>query len=160
MTTAPPILENQLQHERTARARTALQRGEMQVMILTDCTWMVASKSSHYTISLDKGAWACTCPDFKGRCIRFGLRCKHIEAVRLTETAKIAESGLESQYTYPQFSIPHTEEPMAQSITMSDPPALDTSSEQILWRLRQPLDMNRVKRRQAPGKGTFPYLEG
>ena len=27
-------------------------------------------------------------------------------------------------------------------------------------RLRQPLDMNRVKRRQAPGQGTVPYLEG
>jgi recombination DNA repair RAD52 pathway protein len=31
---------------------------------------------------------------------------------------------------------------------------------EVIWRLRQPLDMNRVKRRQAPGKGTVPYLEG
>lgn len=30
----------------------------------------------------------------------------------------------------------------------------------ILLKLRQPLDMSRVKRRQAPGKGTVPYLEG
>ena len=64
MITAPPILENQLQHERTARALAALQRGEMQVTVLNDCTWMVASKGSRYTVSLDGDAWACTCPDF------------------------------------------------------------------------------------------------
>jgi predicted nucleic acid-binding Zn finger protein len=143
-----------------ARAQAALMNGDMQVMVLTDCTWMVASKSSRYTVSLDGDAWTCTCPDFTGRCQRFGLRCKHIEAVRLTETEKIAETGLVSQYTYPQFSTTHTEEPMTQSMPTHDPPTLDPSSEQILWRLRQPLDMNRVKRRQAPGQGTVPYLEG
>jgi hypothetical protein len=51
-----------------ARAQAALQRGEMQVMVLTDCTWMVASKSSRYTVSLDGDVWTCTCPDFTGRC--------------------------------------------------------------------------------------------
>jgi predicted nucleic acid-binding Zn finger protein len=160
MNTAPPILESQLQHERTARAQAALQRGEMQVMVLTDSTWTVASKSSHYTVSLDGDAWTCTCPDFTGRCQRFGLRCKHIEAVRLTETEKIAESGLADQYAYPQISTTYTEEPMTQSKPTPDPPTLDQTSEQILWRLRQPLDMSRVKRRQAPGQGTVPYLEG
>lgn len=160
MTIAPPILENQLQHDRVARAQAALRNGDMQVMVLTDCAWTVASKSSHYTVSLDGDAWTCTCPDFTGRCQRFGLRCKHIEAVRLTETEKIAEPGLVSQYTYPQFSTTYTEEPMTQAMPTHDPPTLDPSSEQILWRLRQPLDMNRVKRRQAPGQGTVPYLEG
>jgi len=160
MTTAPPILENQLQHERTARAQAALLNGDMQVMILTGSTWMVASKSSRYTVSLEGDVWSCTCPDFAGRCQRFGLRCKHIEAVRLTETERITETGLVSQYTYPQFSIIHTEEPMTQTMQTYDPATLDPSSEQILWRLRQPLDMNRVKRRQAPGMGTVPYLEG
>jgi predicted nucleic acid-binding Zn finger protein len=160
MTTAPPSLENQLQHDRMVRAQAALRNGDMQVMILTDCTWLVASKSSRYTVSLEDDAWACTCPDFTGRCHRFGLRCKHIEAVRLTEVEKIAEFGLASQYTYPQFSTIHTEEPMTQSMPTHDPPTLDPSSEQVMWRLRQPLDMNRVKRRQAPGQGTVPYLEG
>ena len=117
---------------------------------------MVASKSSHYTVSLDGDAWTCTCPDFAGRCQRFGLRCKHIEAVRFTEAEKIAETGQVSQYTYPQFSTSYTEEHMTQSIPIPNPPMLDPSSEQILWRLRQPLDMNRVKRRQAPGQGTVP----
>ncbi len=32
--------------------------------------------------------------------------------------------------------------------------------DEVVWRLRQPLDMNRVKRRQRPGQGTVPYLEG
>ena len=32
--------------------------------------------------------------------------------------------------------------------------------DRILWELRQPLDMSRVKRRQAPGMGSVPYLEG
>ena len=160
MTTAPPIMENQLQHDRMARALAALQRGEMQVTVLNDCTWLIASKGSRYTVSLDGDAWACTCPDFASRCQRFGLRCKHIEAVRLTKTENIAESGLVSLYTYPQFSTKHTEEPMTQSLPTPESPALDMSGEQILWRLRQPLDMNRVKRRQAPGKGTVPYLEG
>jgi predicted nucleic acid-binding Zn finger protein len=160
MTTASPVLENQLQHDRTARALSALQCGQMQVTVLNDCTWMIASKGRRYTVSIDGDAWVCTCPDFVGRCIRFGLRCKHIEAVRLTGTIKIAESGLESLYTYPQFSKIHTEESMTQSMPTPQPPTVDQSSEQILRRLRQPLDMTRVKRRQAPGKGTVPYLGG
>jgi len=160
MINAPSTLENQLQHERIARAQAALQRGEMQVIVLTDCTWMVASKGNRYTISLEDDAWTCTCPDFSGRCQRFGLRCKHIEAVRLTEIKKISESGLESQHTQPTFSINHTEELMKQSMQTSDPPMLDTAADQILLRLKQPLDMNRVKRRQASGSGTVPYLEG
>ena len=160
MINAPSTMENQLQHERIARAQAALQRGEMQVIVLTDCTWMVASKGNRYTISLEDDAWTCTCPDFSGRCQRFGLRCKHIEAVRLTEIKKISESGLESQQTQPTFSINHTEELMKQSMQTSDPPMLDTAADQILLSLQQPLDMNRVKRRQASGSGTVPYLEG
>jgi len=160
MITAHPILEDQLQHDRFARAQTALLNGDMQVMVLTDCAWMVASKSSRYTVSMEGEAWACTCPDFNSRCQRFGLRCKHIEAVRLTETEKVAETGPISQYTYPKLSFNHTEEPMTESMPTPDSPTHDPSGEQILWRLRQPLDMNRVKRRQAPGQGTVPYLEG
>ena len=160
MINAPSTLENQLQHERMVRAQAALQRGEMQVIVLTDCTWMVASKGNRYTISLEDDAWTCTCPDFSGRCQRFGLRCKHIEAVRLTKIKKISESGLERQHTQPTFSINHTEELMKQSMQTSDPPMLDTAADQILLRLQQPLDMNRVKRRQASGSGTVPYLEG
>lgn len=165
MNTAPPILEHQLQHERIARAQSALQRGEMQVVVITetpqgDATWMVASKHSRYTVSLDGNAWACTCPDFAGRCQRFGLRCKHIEAVRFTEMDRIAEIGLAKPTTQLKYPPQTTEEHMNPSLPTTQPPTLEASGEQILWRLRQPLDMNRVKRRQAPGQGTVPYLEG
>ena len=36
----------------------------------------------------------------------------------------------------------------------------DPQGDSILWELRQPLDMSRVKRRQAPGMGSVPYIEG
>jgi hypothetical protein len=35
-----------------------------------------------------------------------------------------------------------------------------TETAEIIKRLSDPLDMSRVKRRQAPGEGTVPYLEG
>ncbi len=35
-----------------------------------------------------------------------------------------------------------------------------TETDEIIERLSQPLEMSRVKRRQAPGEGTVPYLEG
>jgi predicted nucleic acid-binding Zn finger protein len=160
MTIAPPKMESQLQHERMARAQVALMRGEMQVMSMTDITWIVASKSNRYTVSLDGDAWTCTCPDFTGRCQRFGLRCKHIEAVRLSEAETTTETWLVNQYTNPQLSTIQTEEPMNKTIPKSDPPMQGSVVEQILWRLMQPLDMNRVKRRQSAGQGTVPYLEG
>jgi hypothetical protein len=41
------------------------------------------------------------------------------------------------------------------------PPGQELPSlDEIIRRLQQPLDMSRVKRRQAPGQGTVPYLEG
>src|SRR5512136_2177427 len=117
MTIAPPTMELQLQHERMARAQAALMRGEMQVMTMTDFNWMVASKSNRYIVSLENDTWTCTCPDFTGRCQHFGLRCKHIEAVRLVETEIDGEIGQENQSTKPKFSITYTEEPMNKTIT-------------------------------------------
>ena len=35
-----------------------------------------------------------------------------------------------------------------------------TETTEILQRLAKPLDMARVRRRQAQGEGTIPYLEG
>ncbi len=49
---------------------------------------------------------------------------------------------------------------MIQPNPIPNAPTLDPPGEQVLWRLRQPLDMGRVKRRQAPGQGTVPFLEG
>ena len=42
-------------------------------------------------------AWACDCPDFTHHCRSRGLRCKHIEAVRLTPVTAIQHSQGENQ---------------------------------------------------------------
>ena len=159
MTTAPPLLETQLQDERMARAQAALKRGDMRVFPQSDGCWIVISKNSRYTVALEDSAWSCTCPDFTDRCQRFGLRCKHIEAVRLTETARAALPWRIYPTTRPQFSQ-YTEELMNLPTTTIEPHTSDLTTEQIVHLLRQPLDMNRVKRRQAPGMGSVPYLEG
>lgn len=44
--------------------------------------------------------------------------------------------------------------------TTIEPRNGDLTTEQIVHLLRQPPDMNRVKRRQSPGLGSVPYLEG
>ena len=44
--------------------------------------------------------------------------------------------------------------------TLSNEGNLGDRLSRILWELSQPLDMSRVKRRQAPGMGSVPYLEG
>jgi predicted nucleic acid-binding Zn finger protein len=169
MTYPTLLLEEQMQSERLARAQLAIQRGEMTVLPINACTWKVASKGSQYSVSLDGAAWACTCPDFAGRCQRFGLLCKHIAAVRFTEMTRLSEAGQNDFLNMP--NIRYTEE----SMTLTAPSTLETArqglpvaqpgldalpTEEVIWRLRQPLDMNRVKRRQAPGQGTVPYLEG
>jgi hypothetical protein len=192
-----PILEEQMQSERFARAQMALQSGEMAILPIDAHTWIVTSKGSQYTVCADGATsrirkvrplgedtpwqehqglrgtvWACTCPDFAGRCQRFSLRCKHIEAVRFSETRRIFEaaqqgfpnafSDLQDQKTEDLMNQTSTPvlEPAGQGLAvaqigMDAPPA-----DEVIWRLRQPLDMNRVKRRQAPGQGTVPYLEG
>ena len=48
---------------------------------------------------------------------------------RPTEITRIAEFGLESQYTHPIFSTNHTEEPMTQTMPTPDPPPLDPRTE-------------------------------
>ena len=136
-----------MQNERFARAQTALWRGDMRVQALDACTWQVASKENQYIVQAEGTVWTCTCPDFTGRCQRFGLVCKHIGAVQIytSETNPVHMEDLMTQNTQ---STP--------AITEQGQPAV----EDLIGRLRQPLDMSRVKRRQAPGQGTVPYLEG
>jgi predicted nucleic acid-binding Zn finger protein len=170
MNSTIPLIEEQMQSERMARAQVALLRGEMAILPQRERSWTVASKGSRYTVILDEGAWACTCPDFAGRCQRFGLRCKHIEAVRVSEAG---QNGYTHTLNQPKYLI--TEEQVTQALPSNSTPTSDTprqvfagdhvgkdgrSDDEIIWRLRQPLDMNRVKRRQAPGQGTVPYLNG
>lgn len=140
----PQSLE-QAQSERTERARSAIRSGQFHVTRVGPQQWTVKSDEKlPYAVSLQSGTWVCTCMDYRQRGPE--IRCKHIEGVRLSEEAQDLgpETSQSEQCTDP-----------------SDCPNSPTGRfERILWELRQPLDMARVKRRQAPGMGSVPYLEG
>ena len=128
------------QQQRTLRAWQGLSGHTFAVQRIGPTKWTVQNREKPpYAVHLLDTAWSCTCPDFQ----KHGpdLRCKHVEAVRIAETHQTYSSQSPEQPTMNPSSNP-------------------TDLEHILTELRQPLDMARVKRRQAPGSGTVPYLEG
>ena len=158
------LREEQMQSERIVRAQEALLRGDMKVLPADESSWTVASKGNLYAVSLDGAAWACTCPDFVRRCQRFHLTCKHIEAVRIIEIwqelfpgAKVTSSLSEMEENMPRSTLPDLTGQTDSGLSTTQD---QTSTEQLIGRLRQPLDMSRVKRRQSSGQATVPYLEG
>ncbi len=141
------------QSDRTERAKAALLTGQFQVSRVAPGQWTVKNGDKlPYTVTLAEDNWTCTCLDYQQRGPM--LNCKHIEGVRLSEAAQSLinlsihkeipmeqpqislESGLQGQFDHP------------------------IDEDHLLWELRQPLDMSRVKRRQAPGLGSVPFLEG
>ena len=129
-----------VQQQRTERAWQGLTGGVFIVQRIGPTQWTVKNGDKlPYAVQLNDSNWSCTCLDFQ----KHGpeLRCKHVEAVRIAEINQ----------TY------STQPP--EQITMNPSPN-STDFDHILNDLRQPLDMMRVKRRQAPGSGTVPYLEG
>lgn len=148
------FMYSQAQSARTERARAAIQAGRFQVTRTNPQQWTVRNGSKPpYVVSLRSipdpyfgSMWSCTCPDYQ----QLGpmVHCKHIEGVRLSEAALDLSA--------------HRKE--KEKIMKESPPKRDGKSEErvqhILWELEQPLDMSRVKRRQAPGMGSVPYLEG
>jgi hypothetical protein len=88
------------------------------------------------------------------------------------ETMHIVEAGaVDYQNTSKVLAVQHTEDFMnqaspsiletaGQGLSIAQPGVDAPPTDEVIWRLRQPLDMNRVKRRQASGQGTVPYLEG
>ena len=145
---------DQAQIERTERARSALRAGLFHVNRVGPQQWTVKNgEKLPYAVSLQPlegvsqgETWVCTCMDFSQRGPQ--IRCKHIEGVRLLEAAQN-----ENIQSYDK------EQPMDQSQSHSQE-NISNPLDRILWELRQPLDMSRVKRRQAPGSGSVPYLEG
>ena len=132
------------QTERTERAISALSAGRFQVMRVGSQQWTVQNGDKQpYAVTFFEDTWACTCMDFHQRGPQ--VRCKHIEGVRLSEAA--------------QNQTIHKENQMEQTQSLNKENLNDRLG-QIVWELRQPLDMSRVKRRQAPGSGSVPYLEG
>jgi hypothetical protein len=135
------------QSERTDRARAALHAGRFQIIRTGPQKWSVQNGDKlPYAVSLEGDTWTCTCMDFQQRGPQ--VRCKHIEGIRLSEMA----NALPNQTT--------TKENYMDQIQHPTPADLSQRVDRILWELRQPLDMSRVKRRQAPGMGTVPFLEG
>ena len=154
----------QAQTERTERARSAILAGRLLVTRMGSQQWTVRNGDKlPYAVSLNDSqsdsignGWTCTCLDFQQRGPQ--LLCKHIEGVRLLETAQIQNLQIKEKENYMNDSIPVNKN----DLQGNDIPQRDNVPEEegVLWKLRQPLDMSRVKRRQAPGKGTVPYLEG
>ena len=72
------------QAERTERALAALQSNSFCIVNKAPGLWLVQNGDKQpYDVRKDAaGRWSCTCPDYQGH--RGTLRCKHIEAIRLT----------------------------------------------------------------------------
>jgi hypothetical protein len=143
-----PLTGNEgAQTDRTDRARAALHAGRFQIIRTGPQKWSVQNGDKlPYAVSLDGETWTCTCMDFQQRGPL--VRCKHIEGVRLSELANALPIQTTTKENYMDPSQHQTPADLSQRV------------ERILWELRQPLDMSRVKRRQAPGMGTVPFLEG
>jgi len=127
------------QQQRTERAWQGLTSGAFAVQRIGPTQWSVKNGDKlPYAVQLNESLWSCTCPDFQK--VGPDIRCKHVEAVRIAETQQAYSTSIAQENN----SMPTT----------------TNDFEHILTELRQPLDMSRVKRRQAPGSGTVPYLEG
>ncbi len=127
------------QQQRTERAWQGLTGGAFTVQRIGPTQWSVKNGDKlPYAVQLNDSLWSCTCPDFQK--VGPDIRCKHVEAVRIAEAQQSYSFTLQEKQTMPDNS--------------------PTDFDHILTQLRQPLDMTRVKRRQAPGSGTVPYLEG
>lgn len=80
----PATTTAEQQAERTERAREALESNAFCIVNKAPGLWLVQNGDKQpYDVREDTaGRWSCTCPDYQGH--RGTLRCKHIEAIRLT----------------------------------------------------------------------------
>ena len=69
----------QMQQERTERARASLAKGEFKFSPAGNDWLVVNGDGKQYTVTFS----TCTCQDFTDRGAAQGLRCKHIEALRI-----------------------------------------------------------------------------
>lgn len=76
------------QARRTAKAQAALAAREFTIRAVSASEWQVRSESGRrYHVTQDAaGQWQCDCPDFQDLGQARGLRCKHIEGVRLSQS--------------------------------------------------------------------------
>jgi hypothetical protein len=84
-----PDVIAQMQQERTERARASLAKGEFKFSPAGDNWLVVNGDGKQYTVSFTD----CTCQDFADRGAAQGLRCKHIEALRILFLAPPTQGG-------------------------------------------------------------------
>ena len=150
----------QAQTERTERARSAILAGKFLVTRIGPQQWTVKNGDKlPYVVSLKPSKsdfvgndWTCTCMDFQQRGPQ--ILCKHIEGVRLLEAAQNQIPPIKEKENHMNNSNPSNEGSLGDRLSRIP------QGDNVLWELSQPLDMSRVKRRQAPGTGSVPYLEG
>ena len=71
-----------LSQERDLRAKQVLMVGKPQ--LLSEEEFIVpASDGKHNYKVIHLDSWSCECPDFKNRCQKLGIYCKHIKALQL-----------------------------------------------------------------------------
>ncbi len=96
------------QEARTARALSGIAGHALTVEQTGENAWLVRNgDGGEYIVvrvenalrhaSRPDTAWACDCPDFTHHCRERGLRCKHIEAVRLTPVTAHTTQGENKQ---------------------------------------------------------------
>ncbi len=79
---------NKGKEKRTAKAQAGRANCSRKVFSIRPDCWRVQNGDKNpYLVVRQDGAWACDCPDWTGRCQNSTLRCKHIEAVRLSPPA-------------------------------------------------------------------------
>ncbi len=94
------------QARRTAKAQAALAAREFTIRALSASEWQVHSESGRrYRVTQDPARqWQCDCPDFQDLGQARGLRCKHIEGVRLSQSRSPApEDQTISERTEPMY---------------------------------------------------------
>ncbi len=78
-----PLDANKEQEERTQRAQFGLKQRTITVEPDGDGWKVCNGDGGTYRAWRDAAEWRCTCLDFENTCARYGIRCKHIEAVRM-----------------------------------------------------------------------------
>ena len=75
-----------LQGERTEKAQKGLAEGSISIQLTEPGHSWVVQNGDHepYRVVFQDSVWTCTCMDFSARG-KYGIRCKHIEAVRLSQ---------------------------------------------------------------------------
>lgn len=163
-----------LQTDRTNRARSAILAGRFRVTRIGPLQWKVKNgdrlpyavslQPSHFNEVPDKEGftWVCTCMDY----LQQGpeILCKHIEGVRLLETAQNppnSNSDKEVHMNKQPSTEGNPEDPERPAPQGNDISQEDTvpQRDKTLQKLCQPLERSALKQCQVPGLGNVPYLD-